>query len=148
MTAHMTALPAVLADTVRWRAALAREAGLFAPLASGARIGLVAEDAVLPGGPTDARMLVWEKARDGMAVSECEFGSFEAADVDVLIAIDAQAQAELDRELSGDVIAAMRRLLRAGHLLFFARRTLAALEDAGYEGLLEQMGFAFLGACR
>ena len=43
----MTALPAVLADTARWHAALARAAALFAPLASGARIGLVAEDAVL-----------------------------------------------------------------------------------------------------
>lgn len=144
----MTELPAVLADTVRWRAALARAAGLFAPLAPGARIGLVAEDAVLPGGPPDARMLVWEKIRDGIDVRDCEFSSFETVDVDVLIAIDARAQAELDTELAGDVIAAMRRLLHAGHLLFFARRTLAALEDAGYEGLLEQMGFAFLGACR
>lgn len=144
----MTELPAVLADTVRWRAALARAAGLFAPLVPGARIGLVAEDAVLPGGPPDARMLVWERIRDGIDVRDCEFGSFETVDVDVLIAIDAQAQAELDTELAGDFVAAMRRLLRAGHLLFFARRTLVALEDAGYEGLLEQMGFAFLGACR
>ena len=144
----MTALPAVLADTARWHAALARAAALFAPLASGARIGLVAEDAVLPGGPRDVRMLVLEKGRDGVNVRECEFGSFEAVDVDLLIAIDAEGQAELDAALSGDIIPAMRRLLRAGHLLFFARRTLAALEDAGYEGLLEQMGFAFLGACR
>lgn len=144
----MISLPAVLGDTLRWQAALAREPGLFAPLAAGSRIGLVAEQAVLPGGPSDARMLVWEKLGAGIDVRECEFGSFESVDVDVLIAIDADAQAELDTELSGDVIAAMRRLLRAGHLLFFARRTLAALEDAGYEGLLEQMGFAFLGACR
>lgn len=144
----MTALPAVLADSARWHAALSRETALFAPLVPGARIGVVAEDAVLPGGPPDARMLVWEKMRDGIDVRESGFGSFETVDVDLLIAIDAQAQAELYGELSGDVIAAMRRLLRAGHLLFFARRTLAALEDAGYEGLLEQMGFAFLGACR
>ena len=144
----MTAPAPVLTDTARWHAALARAAELFAPLACGARIGLVAEAAVLPGGPPDARMLVWEKIRDGIDVHECKFGSFETVEVDVLIAIDAEAQAELDAALSGDVIAAMRRLLRAGHLLFFARRTLAALEDAGYEGLLEQMGFAFLGACR
>lgn len=144
----MTTAESVLTDTARWHAALAGAAGLFAPLAQGARIGLVAEDAVLPGGPSHARMLLWEKRGAGIEVCESEFGSFDAVDVDVLIAVDAQAQIELDSALAGDVIAAMRRLLRTGHLLFFARRSLGALEDAGYEGLLEQMGFAFLGACR
>jgi hypothetical protein len=144
----MTAAVCVLTDTVRWRAALSGAGGLFAPLAPGARIGLVAEAAVLPGGPPDAPMLVWEKRATGIDVRESEFGSFEAADVDVLIAVDARAQAELDGALAGDVIAAMRGLLRTGHLLFFARRPLRALEDAGYQGLLEEMGFAYLGACR
>ena len=138
----------VLTDTARWHAALMGAAGLFAPLAQGARIGLVAEDAVLPGGRSSARMLLWEKRGSGIEVRVSEFGSFETVDVDVLIAVDVQAQAELDGALAGDVVAAMRGLLRTGHLLFFARRSLGALEDAGYEGLLEQMGFAFLGACR
>lgn len=144
----MTAAVCVLTDTARWRVALSSAAGAFAPLAPGARIGLVAEDAVLPGGPPGAPMLVWEKRAAGIDVRESEFGSFETADVDVLIAVDAQAQAELYGALDGNVIAAMRGLLRTGHLLFFARRPLRALEDAGYESLLEEMGFAYLGACR
>lgn len=135
-------------DPAAWHAALARADSLFLPLRPGSRIGLVPEEAVLPDGPEGIAMLVWERCADGLCVASEPFGSFETVAADVLIAVDEHGREAIGRALEGDLVAAIRTLLRAGHLLFFARRPRAELEEAGYEELLEALGFAFLGACR
>jgi hypothetical protein len=131
-----------------WQAALRARAAVFSGLAPGSRIGLVAEDAVGSGSEPCARMLVWQATEAGIEVRQGSFPGFERADVDILIAADPAALASLRQALEGDVLARMRKLIRAGELLFFARKARSELEDAGYDELLDQLGFAFLGACR
>lgn len=138
----------IFADTARWERALESHHTVFAGLAPGSRIGLVPEAAVTSGCQSDAPMLEWAATGDGLKVGQREFTGFEATDVDILIAADDAALASLAEALEGDVLAAMRHLIRDGHMLFFARKTRRDLEDAGYEDLLDQLGFAFMGACR
>jgi hypothetical protein len=73
---------------------------------------------------------------------------FEHTDVDILMAADDPALASIHEVLEGDWLAILRRLIREGRVLFFARKTRRDLDEAGYEELLEQFGFAFMGACR
>ena len=131
-----------------WQAALRARAAVFSGLAPGSRIGLVAEAAVGSRSQPDSHMLVWEATGAGIEVRQGSFPGFEHTDVDMLMVADTAALLLLRQALEGDVLACMRKLIRAGELLFFARRTRRDLEDAGYDELLEQLGFAFLGACR
>ena len=100
------------------------------------------------GAMPGSRMLIWKATEAGIEVRYGIFPGFEQTDVDILIAADAAALASLQRALDGDVLAQMRKLIRAGELLFFARKARRDLENAGYDELLDQLGFAFLGACR
>jgi hypothetical protein len=142
------AAEAQFGEPALWQAALRARAAVFSGLVPGARIGLVAESAVNAAAAPGARMLVWQATAAGIEVRQGSFPGFERADVDLLIAADPAALASLRQALDGDVLARMRKLIRAGELLFFARKARSELEDAGYEELLEQLGFAFLGACR
>jgi len=131
-----------------WEAALRARAAVFSGLVPGSRIGLVEEAAVGNGAEPGSRMLTWKATETGIEVRYGSFPGFEQTDVDILIAADAAALASLRQALQGDVLARMRKLIRAGELLFFARKSRRDLEDAGYDELLDQLGFAFLGACR
>ena len=131
-----------------WETALRARSAVFSGLAPGSRIGLVEEAAVGSGSEPGSRMLIWKATEAGIEVRYGSFPGFEQTDVDILIAADAAALASLRQALEGDVLAQMRKLIRAGELLFFARKTRRDLEDAGYDELLDQLGFAFLGACR
>jgi hypothetical protein len=93
-------------------------------------------------------MLVWQATERGLSVQAGTFLGFEQTDVDILMAADEAALASMDQALDADVLAMLRELIREGRLLFFARKTRRDLEEAGYEELLEQLGFAFMGACR
>ena len=93
-------------------------------------------------------MLVWEAIDAGIEVRHGRFPGFEQTDVDILIVADTAALISLQQALEGDVLACIRKLIRAGELLFFARKTRRDLEEAGYDELLDQLGFAFVGACR
>ncbi len=132
----------------RWQAALGAHRSVFACLAPGSRIGLVAEGSLGGAGTPGSRMLVWRATPEGVAVEAGTFPGFEHTDVDILIAADDSALALLAASLEADLLAALRGLIREGKVLFFARKTRRDLEDAGYEELLEELGFAFMGACR
>ncbi len=93
-------------------------------------------------------MLVWRAAGGAVEVSAGTFPGFEHTDVDILIAADDAALAGLVESLESDLLAALRRLIRDGRVLFFARKNRRDLDDLGYEELLDQLGFAFMGACR
>ncbi|MBI2317234.1 MAG: hypothetical protein HYU75_09585 [Betaproteobacteria bacterium] len=135
-------------EITSWRSALRARAAVFAALAPGSRIGLVAESAVGNGQQRGSRMLIWQASETGIEVLQENFPGFETTDVDILIAADPAALASLEQALEGDLFARMRKLIRAGDLLFFARKTRRDLEEAGYDDLLEELGFAYLGACR
>ena len=135
-------------DIGRWQAALASYGNTFSCLATGSRIGLVAEAALSDAGRTGSSMLVWHATNQGLRVETGSFPGFEQTDVDILMVADDPALACLNDSLPTDVLAAVRRLIRDGQILFFARKTRSVLDEAGYEDLLEQLGFAFMGACR
>lgn len=136
----------MLTDIECWARALEAEAALFEPLRPGARIGLVAESIVAGPSAPASELLVWERGAEGMRAAVEPYAGFESAAVDLLIALDDEAV----RALEGARGAArtLRRLARGGHALFFARRPRAELEDAGYDDLLCEIGFAYLGTCR
>lgn len=135
-------------DPTRWQVALDPHAGTFSCLAAGSRIGLVAESAVSGNAATGSEMLVWQATHEGMRVATESFRGFEDAEVDILIAADEVALASLRASLDGDLLRDLRSQIRDGHILFFARKARRSLEDAGYEDLLDQLGFAFMGVCR
>ena len=137
-----------LLDPRLWDRRLGADAGLFASLARGSRIGVVAESVVAGATRRATRMIVWEQTERAMRAVVEPYPGFETADVDLLIAVDETAESVLAAESNRPWLPALRALLRDGHLLFFARRSRAALEDAGYEDLLYELGFAYLGACR
>lgn len=139
--------PVIPANTQRWTEALNREAALFESLAPGARIGVVAE-AIVAGAVRASTMLVWQREREGMRAALERYDGFESAPVDLLIALDEAGVEGIERALDGELLRSVRALVREGHALFFARRPRAELEEAGYEDLLDEIGFAYLGACR
>lgn len=139
--------PVTPGNAQRWTDALRREAALFESLASGARIGVVAE-AIVAGAARASTMLVWQREREGMRAGFERYDGFESAPVDLLIALDEAGVAGIERAIDGDFVRSLRALVRGGHALFFARRPRAELEESGYEDLLDGIGFAYLGACR
>jgi hypothetical protein len=148
MSSMAAATATAFGDLRRWQSALAVHASAFSCLAPGARIGLVAEGALAGAGCAGSSMLIWQATEQGLSVQAGTFPGFEHTDVDLLMAADEVALASMDEALEDDVLATLRRLIREGSLLFFARKTRRDLDEAGYEELLEQLGFAFMGACR
>jgi hypothetical protein len=136
----------MLNDAKRWVHSLEAEAALFEPLRLGARIGLVAESIIAASSVPATELLVWERDAKGMRATVEPYAGFESAAVDLLIALDDEAVRALEGAL--DTARMLRRLARGGHALFFARRPRAELEDAGYDDLLYEIGFAYLGTCR
>ena len=135
-------------DVKRWARTLEAEAALFEPLRPGARIGLVAES-ILASRPARAcELLVWERGSEGMRAAVEPYAGFESAAVDLLIAVDEEAVHALEGAHDSGFVRILRRLARGGHVLFFARCPRADLEDAGYDDLLYEIGFAYLGTCR
>jgi hypothetical protein len=139
--------PVIPGNTQRWTEALNREAALFESLAAGARLGVVAE-AIVAGAARASTMLVWQREREGMRAGVERYDGFESAPVDLLIALDEAGVEGIERAIDGDFVRSLRALVRGGHALFFARRPRAELEESGYEDLLDEIGFAYLGACR
>jgi len=140
--------PVTPANTERWTEALNREAALFESLAPGARIGVVAESIVATNAARASTMLVWQRDGAGMRAALEPYDGFESVAVDLLIALDEAGVEGIERALDGELLRSVRALVREGHALFFARRPRAELEEAGYEDLLDEIGFAYLGACR
>jgi len=138
----------MLDDALRWTRTLEAEAELFAPLRPGARIGLVAESIVASRAACASELLVWERFADGMRAAVEPYRGFESSTVDLLISLDEHGVDALTQAGASEFARTLRRLVRGGHALFFARRPRAELEDAGFDDLLEEIGFAYLGACR
>ena len=139
---------AVLDDLQRWEKTFNAEAALFEPLRPGARIGWVAESIVAASSARASELLVWERDAGGMRAAVEGYSGFESARVDLLIALDEEAVNAFDDESERGFAKTLRRMVRGGHALFFARRSRAELEEAGYDDLLHEIGFVYLGTCR
>ena len=137
-----------IGDIGRWQVALDAYKNTFSCLAHGSRIGLVAEAALSDAGRVGSSMLVWQATDNGLRVLAGKFPGFEQVDVDILMIADEAALSSLTDSLEDDVLATVRQLIREGKILFFARKAMPDLDNAGYEDLLDQLGFAFMGACR
>lgn len=124
-------------DRKSWQAWLDRHSGQFAGIASGSRIGLVrAGDFATGEGP----MLVWEASDTGMNAADAAFKGFEdAAGVEVLLVLDAEAEAVLCREgLDG-----APHLMSGGHMRLYVLKAREALEESGLDEFLDGLGLMF-----
>jgi hypothetical protein len=158
----MPMAPGVGADgtVAHWQAVFDDSAALFAELADGARMGLLAQPGFAPAGRRlaglDAAaakcagmpMLAFEAMAGRIGVALEPFAGFEAAGLDLLFVADADARAELAAAPIDTTLRTMKRLIRRGNLMFFVFRTRHELQEAGYEDFLDSLGLAFLGACR
>ena len=140
-----------------WQSMLERYSELFVEMQSGSRIGIVSREAsgILPGKHlaavqtfAEVPMLAWQAEGGGMAACIERFSGMSSTRVDLLLVADADAMATMLDQLDGDMLTAIKRLIRRGSMMFFVFRTKAELQDAGYEDFLDSLGLAFLGACR
>lgn len=124
-----------------WQAAAAGRPDLFEPLDAGARIALLARE------QPDA-MLVWEVGAGGVEARVEPFTGYAASRADIALAADAAALAGL-RAGPGDApFELLRSGIRSGHIVCYILRRRCHLEERGFEELLTELGFAFMGACR
>jgi len=147
-------------DVAHWQAVFDASAALFAELADGARMGLIAQPGFAPAGRRlaglDAAaakcaglpMLAFEATAGRVGVRREPFAGFGGARLDLLFVADEEARAELAATPVDATLRAMKRLIRRGNVMFFVFRTRHELQEAGYEDFLDSLGLAFLGACR
>lgn len=140
-----------------WQAMLERNRAFFADMRPGAAVGFVAHAGHGVAPDTDAgrsaiggagEMLVWEIGDAGPRARLRRYTGLEHAHVDLLFVADPAAIAAMRAAMPDDTLAAVKRQIRAGGLLFYVLRPKRELLDAGYEGFLDSLGLAFLGACR
>lgn len=138
MNAAAAAWPAPCA----WQAAAQARADLFDPLDAGARVALVARR-------EPRSMLVWEVGDDGRVVAgEREFAGFASCGADIALSADEDALACLAQAPRGRVFEVLRAGIRTGSIVCYILRRRCQLEERGFEELLTELGFAFMGACR
>ncbi|MDP3668911.1 MAG: hypothetical protein Q8R69_04380 [Telluria sp.] len=130
-----------LPEAHAWRMAATNRAELFQALDPGARIGLIARS-------SPAQMLVWEVGAVGIEVRNTAFLGYSASGVDLLLAADDEALAEIAAAVHGPLFEVLRAGIRSGSLVCYMLRRRCDLEILGYDELLEALGFAFMGACR
>jgi hypothetical protein len=145
-------------DLSRWQAMLDRHADLFSGMEPGSAIGFVprARSGILPGKHAGAlkgalgegEMMTWEVDAQGMRAGLRRYTGFEGIGVDLLFVADDEGLAAMDDAVGGDALSIIKRLIRAGRVMFYVMKTKYELQDAGYEEFLDTLGLAFLGACR
>ncbi len=152
-----TATEETFGELPPWQSMLERYSELFVEMQEGSRIGIVSREAsgILPGKhlegvqtTAEVPMLAWQAEHGSMAARIERFAGMSSTRVDLLLVADADAMVVMRDQLDGDMLTAIKRLIRRGSMMFFVFRTKAQLQDAGYEDFLDSLGLAFLGACR
>lgn len=141
-----------------WQSMLDRHAELFSEMLPGSAVGFVprAGCGIQPGkhvagimGATgEGEMMTWEVAAVGMRASLRRYAGFQDAKVDLLFVAEEAAIAAMQEAMRGETLSIMKRQIRQGGIMFYVMRTKYELQDAGYEEFLDNLGLAFLGACR
>jgi hypothetical protein len=132
---------AALPSLAHWEAAAAGRADLFGPLDPGARVALVAR--------TDPQsMLLWQVEDDGPAARIEAFTGFSASRADIALSADDEALASIRAASAASLFGVLRSGIRSGHIVCYILRRRCHLEERGFEEVLTELGFAFMGACR
>lgn len=145
---HMNANPNLdwLSDLPGWQRLLDRHADTFGALVPGTGVGLVARPVADGAEPGD--MLVWQ-GEGGRAVAlRRPFTSFTDCGTHLLFVGDPEMMAALHARIDDRPLGAMKLAVREGSLLLYVIKPKTALLDDGFEDFLDQLGLAFLGACR
>ena len=114
---------------------------LFQPLDPGARIALVARS-------DPQSMLLWQVGDDGVETLREPFAGYSASGADIALCADDEALAEIEAATGETMFAVLRAGIRSGHIVCYILRRRCHLEERGFEELLTELGFAFMGACR
>lgn len=141
MNAIAAAATASLPDAVLWRRAAQARPDLFGPLDPGARIALVAR-------AQPSCMLLWQVEAEGPAARIEPFEGYASSGADVAMAADEEALSSIRSASQEELFTVLRAGIRSGHIVCYILRRRCHLEERGYEELLTELGFAFMGACR
>jgi len=135
------ACAAALPSLALWRDAAAGRPDLFAPLDAGARLALVAR--------RDAQsMLLWQVQEQGTVARIEPFAGFAASGADIALSADDEALAAIAAASAASLFEVLRSGIRSGHIVCYILRRRCQLEERGFEEVLTELGFAFMGACR
>lgn len=132
---------AALPSTAAWQAAADRRADLFEPLDPGARVALLARS-------RPDTMLLWQVAQEGVTARVEPFTGYAASGADVALAADDESLAEIHGAAQDELFTVLRSGIRGGRIVCYILRRRCHLEERGFEELLTELGFAFMGACR
>ncbi|HET8748133.1 MAG TPA: hypothetical protein VFM98_21225 [Ramlibacter sp.] len=135
------AASAKLPEAQAWQAAAQRRPDLFGPLDAGSRVALLAR-------AQPDTMLLWQVEENGVAVCLEPFAGYAASGADIALACDDEALAGVCAAGSDNLFDTLRAGIRSGHIVCYILRRRCHLEERGFEELLTELGFAFMGACR
>lgn len=135
-----------LSDLSGWQRLLDRHADTFGALAAGASVGLVARP--VADGAQSGDFLVWQGEGGRAAALRRHFTNFADCDTHLLFVGDPETMAALHARIDDRPLTAMKMAVRDGSLLLYVLKPKSALLDDGFEDFLDQLGLAFLGACR
>ena len=129
-------------DLDHWQGILDRRQDIFSGILDESRIGIMPKAAVAS---QEGKVLVWEAEAGRMAAKCKPFTGFRNADVDILFVAEEEV---LDNLYNDGEINRIKEQIRLGAVLFYSLKTKNDLLDLGYEGFLDTLGLAFMGACR
>lgn len=124
-----------------WQAAAAGREDLFGPLDPGARLALVARK-------DPQSMLLWQVEQGGTAARIEPFTGFAGSRADIALSADDEALAAIAAASAASLFEVLRSGIRSGHIVCYILRRRCHLEERGFEEVLTELGFAFMGACR
>jgi hypothetical protein len=124
-----------------WRAAADGRDDLFQPLDPGARVALVARS-------NPNTMLLWQVEDKGVDARVEPFAGYAASGADIALAADDEALAQIHAATQDELFSVLRAGIRGGRIVCYILRRRCHLEERGFEELLTELGFVFMGACR
>jgi hypothetical protein len=134
-------LAAALPSPRAWQAAADARPDLFEPLDPGARIALVVR-------AEPQEMLLWSVEPAGVSARVEPFAGYAASGADIVLSADEEALAEVAAASERTLFEVLRGGIRTGRIVCYILRRRCHLEARGFEELLTELGFAFMGACR
>lgn len=132
---------AALPPLALWQDAAASRPDLFGPLDAGSRLALVARR-------DPQSMLLWQVEEHDIGARMEPFAGFAASGGDIVLSADDEALAAIRAASATSLFEVLRSGIRSGHIVCYILRRRCHLEERGFEEVLTELGFAFMGACR
>jgi hypothetical protein len=141
----MEAATAIGLDPQPWQQVLDRHAALFEFLETGSAAALIAKP---DWDAQSGRMLEWRMGESGVQASVQPWAGAGKASVDLLFVGLRDSFLRLEACRPEERFSLLKDLLHEGEVLFYVMKTKCKLIEAGWEDFLDQLGLAFMGACR